>query len=539
MKYIVTLLFIIIQFSASAQKSLRGWHLLDPTENEIHGISLQKAYNLLQSKKPTQVVVAVIDGGIDTTHEDLKQILWRNPKEIPGNGKDDDGNGYIDDVYGWNFLGGKDGRNVEKEHDEKTRIYHQYKNQFLGKEIDEKKLSKDELKIYQLWKTASSELDPNPDDAAEIMMLDGALNAIKKQNEILVAQLKKEEFSGEELETFECTTTACKDAKTKFITFLNLLGMDNETTNLQVIKEIEDYLSGKRAAQTAKTDPFIDYRKDIVKDDYNNFNDRYYGNADVMGGDPKHGTHVSGIIAAQRNNGVGIDGVADAVKIMTLRAVPDGDEYDKDVALSIMYAVNNGAKVINMSFGKSYSPQKHWVDAAIKYAAEKDVLLIHAAGNDAKNIDVDHNYPSAYLFDSTLVAPNMITVGASADEKVESNLIASFSNYGEKAVNVFAPGVKIYSTIPKTSKYANQQGTSMAAPVVAGLAAILRAYFPSLTAIQVKEIIESTAVGNVRHQRVIKPGSNEEVNLSDLCSSGGIINAFAAVQKALEITQNK
>jgi subtilisin family serine protease len=246
----------------------------------------------------------------------------------------------------------------------------------------------------------------------------------------------------------------------------------------------------------------------------------------------KHGTHVSGIIAAARNNGIGMDGIADNVRIMTLRAVPDGDEHDKDIALAIRYAVDNGAKIINMSFGKGFSPEKHWVDEAVKYAESKGVLLVHAAGNDGSNIDTTDNFPTPVFKDGKR-ASNWITVGASGDVNA-GGLVAPFSNYGKKEVDVFAPGMFIYATVPGGNTYANLQGTSMASPVVAGTAAFLLSYFPNLTAQQLKYIIENSVVKP--GLKVTSPGTDTQVALTELSKSGGLLNAFEAVKIAQKIS---
>ncbi len=254
-----------------------------------------------------------------------------------------------------------------------------------------------------------------------------------------------------------------------------------------------------------------------------------------MGPGPMHGTHVTGIIAAQRNNGLGIDGVADKVRIMTLRVIPDGDEYDKDVALAIIYAVDQGAKVINMSFGKSFSPEKKWVDSAIKYAELKDVLLVHASGNEAENMDEKENYPSPLLTQWHSKANNFITVGASSDGSIEKSIAADFSNYGQEMVDVFAPGVKIYSTLPGGNKYGNLSGTSMASPVVAGLAALLRSYYPELSAPEIKKIIEMSVSKPDSLLNCYLPGDkNKKISFNFLCKSGGIVNAYNAVKTANE-----
>jgi subtilisin family serine protease len=528
---------ILIAFSlflnvANAQQpSLKGWHLADRTIDGINGIGVQKAYSFLQGKKNITVIVAVIDGGIDTTQEDLKQILWRNTKEIPGNGIDDDKNGYVDDVYGWNFLGGKDGRCLEKAPSEKSRIYHQYKAQFLRPDFDSSQLDKAGLEQYKLWKKAAAQMDVDPAEQVNIMFLEIAFKAFKKHDKAVRLEWNKEEFTVEELENFVPQTQGGKQSKLSFLTFVKLLGLETSDKNTDIIKDLQDYINGKKESFEAKNTPPIDYRSDIIKDNYFDFTDCFYGNNNVMGADPMHGTHVSGIIAAQRNNGIGMDGVADHVKIMTLRAVPNGDEYDKDVALAIRYAVDNGAKVINMSFGKSFSPQKKWVDEAILYAASKDVLLVHAAGNDSKNVDSTENYPSPYCNQETK-ATNFITVGASGDAVLTGNAVATFSNYGKNRVDVLAPGVKIYATLPGGNQYGFKEGTSMAAPVVSGVAALIRSYYPTLTAQQVKYCIEQSVNKADSTNLVNKPGLQEMLPLSSLCATAGYVDAAAAVSLA-------
>jgi subtilisin family serine protease len=306
-----------------------------------------------------------------------------------------------------------------------------------------------------------------------------------------------------------------------------------ETTNQEFLEGFGEFVDGEeRKAQAANTPP-PSYRNDVVKDNYEDFNDRFYGNNDVMVSNKSalHGTHVSGIIAAARNNGKGMDGIADNVRIMPLRAVPDGDEHDKDIALAIRYAVDNGARVVNMSFGKSFSPEKKWVDEAVKYAESKGVLLVHAAGNDAKNLDTTFNFPTPLLLDGTR-PNNWITVGASGDPKA-GGLTANFSNYGKKEVDVFAPGVRIYSTVPGGNTYQNLQGTSMASPVVAGLAAFILEYYPNLSARQVKMVIEKSA--KKPGEKVKNPGTDELAGLDELSRSGGIINAYEAIKLASTI----
>ena len=174
--------------------------------------------------------------------------------------------------------------------------------------------------------------------------------------------------------------------------------------------------------------------------------------------------------------------------------MPDGDEYDKDIALAIRYAVDNGAKVINGSFGKSFSPHKDWVYDAIKYAAKKDVLIVHAAGNDGYNIDETKNinYPNDSQDNIKEFADNLITIGA-INKQYGENVVAPFSNFGKINVDVFAPGEEIYATVPN-NKYKYLQGTSMASPNAAGVAALIRSYYPKLKAAQVKKILMESGV---------------------------------------------
>lgn len=499
---------------------------MDKGSSGYYGISLDKAYNFLKSKnlKSNTVIVAVIDSGIDTLHEDLKPILWKNPKEIPGNGIDDDKNGYVDDVYGWNFIGGRDGQNVEQDSYEAARVYHKFRTKYEDKNIVKSTLSPDELFQYEMWVRAKDEIvgDVNPMAIIQIRRMSKQMSI---GDSIIRKELKKEEYNCIDLESFATTNSDAQKVKDILISICK--GNDNDDiSNQQILDQLTAELNKMEASDIAPKN----YRSDVVKDNYNDLNDKFYGNNNVMVSNKAalHGTHVSGIIAAARNNGKGMDGVADNVRIMSLRAVPDGDEHDKDIALAIYYAVDNGAQVINMSFGKSFSPEKKWVDDAVKYAEKKGVLLVHAAGNDAKNLDTSYNYPTPVMLDESR-PNNWITVGASGDPKA-GGLTAGFSNYGKKEVDVFAPGVKIYATVPGGNTYQNLQGTSMASPVVAGLAALILEYFPTLSAAQVKTVIEKSAQNP--GMKVNNPGTDEMVDLSELSKTGGIINAFEAVKLA-------
>jgi len=278
----------------------------------------------------------------------------------------------------------------------------------------------------------------------------------------------------------------------------------------------------------------LDYDgRSVVGDNPNDLSDRNYGNNNVM---PKtgrsHGTHVSGIIAGKRNNGIGINGAANNVKIMAIRNTPNGDEYDKDVALGVYYAVDNGARIINMSFGKSFSPHSDWVRDAIVYAAKKNVLIVAAAGNDSENTDVVKNYPNDQIGVGQEVADNFVKVGSTTYE-YGSGLVSGFSNYGKSSVDVFAPGSKIYSSYPN-DEYEFAQGTSMASPLVAGVAALIMSQYPKLSAAQVKQILMASGLA-VSKKISLEDGS--VVPFSELSKSGRLVNAYNALIMASKISK--
>lgn len=484
-----------------------NWGHLDLEKDTIPGMAVDRAYaEIIKNKKGTKVIVAVIDSGIDIDHEDLDDVIWTNKDEIPNNGKDDDNNGYVDDIHGWNFLG-----DTYEEQLELTRII--AKGDANTPNYNEARAAyEEELKLWQERKAQNNQILP---------VILSSHNAISEH-------LKKEEYTLEEVKAIKTTDqTLLRHQDIISQTFGFGLGTITETISVfqEQKEQIDSYLNYKlnKTFSGRKTGDNPDDLDDKVG----------YGNGNVK---PKeasedHGTHVAGIVAAERNNGKGANGVANNVEIMAIRSTPRGDEYDKDVALAIRYAVDNGAKVINASFGKSFSPHSEWVRDAIKYAADKDVVFVHAAGNDSKNVDIEPNFPSDNI-NGKEISNNYISVGALAP-KYGSQMIASFSNYGTKNVDIFAPGQDIYSTVPE-NKYEENSGTSMAAPAVAGLAALIRSQYPQLTAAQVKTVILNS--GLQLNTKVVVGGDTEKVqSFSNLSTSGRIANAYNALIMASKL----
>ncbi|WP_236668714.1 S8 family peptidase [Hymenobacter rubidus] len=511
--------------SPAGDQSAAQWYLKDPQLDKVPGIGATRAYTeILKNLVPTPVVVAVIDSGIDTAHVDLKPVLWRNYKEIPGNGIDDDHNGYVDDVHGWNFLGGPDGRNVNAETLEMTRIVAAGRKRFLGKTAKTvKPADQADFALYQKAEKAyKARLKEEGERAQYVDDNVGPLT-------MMVAALKKS-LGTEKLDTVALRNAQPNDPNLQQVVG-GLLGMLRQTGVPDadaLLKELNGAAKQERSMLDNSLNLDFNPRADIVKDNPNDVNQRNYGNNDLQGPDPTHGTHVSGIIAAVRDNNQGIQGIAaDPVRIMMVRAVPDGDERDKDIANAIRYAVDNGAQIINMSFGKEFSPQRPAVEAAFKYAASKNVLLVHAAGNENHNLDLADNYPASFYINKATI-PNLLTVGASGP-KDSPALPAEFSNYSKKGVDVFAPGVGIYSTLPG-STYGNESGTSMASPVTAGIAAVLKSYFPKLTATDLKRIIMQSA--QVHHTQVLVPGTDKKADFSTLSVTGGVVDMYEAVKLA-------
>lgn len=570
-------LFFAITLNLNAQdKNVvlpANWFNLDLIQSGYFGISTEKAYNeLLKGKTPKQkVIVAVIDGGTDIKHEDLKDVLWTNIKEIPGNGIDDDGNGYVDDIHGWNFLGSKKG-SLAYDNMELVRIMNKYDTKYRSV-INSTVLDSTEKKEFAIYQKARTDFGKKYNEASSAFPV---YILIKKVMDSVAFINKKEIPTLEDMEKYKAD-----DETEEYVKKIIRKGAKDEGGIDKFYNTIKKGHHELEVMLKYNLNKNYDPRAEWVGDDYSNSADRIYGNNDVVGTNASHGTHVAGIIGANRRNQLGILGVADNVSIMTIRTVVEGDERDKDVANAIRYAVDNGAKVINMSFGKAYKWDKKAVDDAVKYAEEKNVLLVHGAGNDNSDIDIVENYPNKY-FDSPEAeayfkskkpvvaqkitdlltqqgmqnrnmgmrpdpfakpipvdsmkfklphAKNWIEVGASA-YKDDEELKASFSNFGKFNVDVFAPGFKINSTVPN-SKYEEFDGTSMASPVVSGLAALILTYYPELKPSELRDIIIKS-VTKVNHKIKYKndKGENVRVPFSEICVSGGIVNAYNALKMA-------
>ncbi|MFE3869621.1 S8 family peptidase [Flavobacterium sp. ZS1P70] len=492
------------------ETDMKRWSHLDIVKDTIPGMSVDRAYSeLLKNKNGVKVIVGIVDSGVDIEHQDLKSMVWTNKKEIAGNGMDDDKNGYIDDIHGWNFLGDITKENLEYERIIKNKNLVDEETYQAAKALNDKKIAD-----ATTGKTRTEQM----------------IATLNESNATLVKHFGKLVYTIDEVKAIVSQEPEMQKSKTAM---QQMLSYNLPIADLKVA--VQKQLDGFNAllnGENLKTD----YRK-VLGDNPEDITDTKYGNNNVMGPDKNeilHGTHVAGIVAQTRNNAIGGDGIANNVEILTVRAVPDGDEYDKDIALGIRYAVDNGAKVINGSFGKSFSPHKQWVYDAIKYAEKKDVLIVHAAGNDAKDIDTENNFPNDSDDKVTEFADNVITIGA-LNFEYGNKVVARFSNIGKVNVDVFAPGVKIYATTPNDT-YKYLQGTSMASPNVAGVAALIRSYYPKLSAKQVKHILMDSGVA-ITTDVIVGGKPVDTRSFTTLSKSGKIVNAYNALLMAEKMSK--
>lgn len=509
-------------------EQIKVWSAMDLTRDTVPGMSVDRAYEeIIKNRKGKTVIVGVIDSGLDIDHEDLKNVLWVNEGEIVGNNIDDDNNGYIDDIYGWNFLGDILGDQMES-----TRIVRRFRDKFEDKDVSE--IAPSDMEDFKLYQEARKDFDEKVAETANNKTRYSFMIAqIEPAHQAMVQRFGKEDYTIDDLNSIEDPTQ--EDAQ-RIAMLTQMLSFGDSID--QVLEDLQngvEYFDNRLKYHFNLEEDF----REVLGDDPFDINDKYYGDNNVVSIDPTrenalHGTHVAGIIAAERNNDIGTDGVANNVRIMAVRAVPDGDEHDKDIALAIRYAVDNGAKILNTSFGKYFSPNSEWVYDAIKYAASKDVLIVNAAGNDAYDLDTINVYPNDQWDNGSEIADSFITVGALNYEYGE-NMLARFTNYGKINVDVFAPGVQIYAPTPN-NEYKLLNGTSMAAPNVAGVAAMIRSLYPKLTAPQVKKIIlESGISPNIE---VILGGNPENRdNFRNVSKSGKIVNMYNALIMADKISR--
>ncbi|MGA8852725.1 MAG: S8 family peptidase [Christiangramia sp.] len=510
---------------------LKDWTSADLVSDTIPGMSVNKAYaEIIKNNRPSPVIVGVIDSGVDIDHEDLKSVIWTNTDEVPGNGKDDDNNGYIDDIHGWNFLGDAVAENMEY-----TRIYKKLKPKYEGK--SESSISTADREEYKLYLSAKSEYDKEYAEAVQTrdqyLQIESQITAA---HDAISKELGTEDYTKEQLSDYKPQG----QQMTQYKSILTQIQYNVNENIPEALKELEEAIDYYKSRLATHFNMDLNGRAKTGDDPYD-ITDTNYGNNQVSGPEKdkehvKHGTHVAGIIAADRTNNIGIKGVSNNARIMVVRAVPDGDEYDKDIALGIRYAVDNGAKVINTSFGKYFSTNPEWVIDAIKYAADHDVLIVNAAGNEGLNLDENRVYPNDQdPVNTTEFADNFLTVGA-LNYEYGSGLVADFSNYGKTNVDVFAPGTKIWSTTPNNT-YEYLQGTSMASPEVAGIAAIIRGYYPNLTAPEVKQVIMDSGLST--KAKVIVGGERGNTqDFKNLSTSGNMANLYNALILADQISKN-
>ncbi|MGB5646276.1 S8 family peptidase [Muriicola sp.] len=508
---------IPLKVSPLTEVQKKQWGHADLLTDTIPGMSVDKAYTeIIGNKKGEKVIVAVLDAGIDLKHEDLEEVLWTNKDEKIGNGIDDDGNGYIDDIHGYNFLG--ESYNEQQEFARILRLN-------LGDEALRAKARKELDKELKEAKETKQIILNNKQQTQQI------LDIVKESNQAIAKHLGKEVYTKEEVGAINTTDLSLQRSVNVIQQMFSYGNSIPEVIGL-IEADMENFEEGL-VYYSEKLDYHlnVDFNgRKAVGDDPYSFSDTNYGDGNPMirNKEESHGTHVAGIIAAERNNGIGMNGVANNVAIMSIRAIPNGDEYDKDVALGIRYAVDNGAKIINASFGKAFSPNAEWVYEAIKYAADNDVLIVHAAGNDGEDLDSQQhpNYPNDHRFGGSEFADNVITVGA-LDETYGSEMVASFSNYGARNVDVFAPGGEIYSSMPG-SEYEFQGGTSMAAPAVSGVAALLRSYYPNLSAAEVKKVLMDSGL-STKTSVMVAGDPSKAKPFDQLSRSGKMVNAYNAL----------
>jgi len=500
------------------KEAINSWHFKDIVLDTIPGTSLEKTYDsILKNKKGKEIIVAVIDMPIDIKHKNLKDNIWINKDEIPNNDIDDDDNGYIDDINGWNFIGNSNGKINRFVNYEVTRIL---KNSNIE--------AKDYAPLAYLKNRYEERYTKALEDTSYINMVSNS----KTENEnIILKYLGNKALNSKNIDSLK----KAHPNDTILQTAITV------TNNFIKYGFTEDYISDYKIKAEERISKLLSLNYDerkIIGDDSEKIEDKDYGNNNVSQ-DSKflsHGTPISGLIIAKSINEEDSIEIVDHIKIMPLCISSYGNEHDKDIALAIRYAVNNGAKVINMSIGKEFSLHKNWVFDAFKYAEQHDVLIVSGAGNSKYDLNIyNHYYPNDNINNEREVSDNFIKIGATTYH-VNEKLFWKYSNYGNIDVDVFAPGYRIYSTVPTEKKYKLQSGgTSLSCAITSNIAALIRSYYPNLSASQVKHILMDSGVEytfNVKIGDTLLP-------FKTLSKSGKVVNAYNALIMADSVSPKK
>ncbi|AXG69090.1 cell wall-associated protease [Kordia sp. SMS9] len=510
------------------EQELQSWYFKDIKKDTVIGASIDRAHiELLKNKKGDTVIVALLDNRIDRWHEDIEKFIWKNENEIPNNKIDDDNNGYVDDIHGWNFLGNTKGENVDRATFEATRIVRKYKKKFQSKELAD--IPNSLKKEFVLYKKAEKIYEDFINLAKERIASLELLDKRKKE----VYKYLSEIYNDSLLSDKNIAKLSSKDS------VINL-----KITNYRYYLKYSDWIFKTRKELDKYLNIYLSLNyeeRSVIGDDIDDIEDTHYGNGNINASKSSthnHAIKVAGILGANRENNIGVKGISNALKIMPICVSPTGDEQDKDITLGIKYAVDNGAKIIIMTFTKPLVQHEDWLVDAFKYAANNDILVVLSAGNSSTNSDVEKTFPNDYFLDKKEYVTNVIVVGGITNS-LNEKLVADFSNYGKKSVDIFAPSEKIYTT-KRNNSYGYESGTSVSAPIVAGIATLIRSYYPNLTATEVKQIIMESGVS--LDIMVNRPSTSEEKELvpfSSLSKSGKIVNAYNALLMAEEVSKKK
>jgi cell wall-associated protease len=526
----IILVFLIISCKTKRNfnsiSNIKEWYYFDLSSDSIPGISLERAkQEQLINKKGKKVLLALIDGDIDTQHEMIKDYLWKNEYEIPNNGLDDDLNGYIDDLNGWNFWGNRNTADInDKSQYEYVRIINKLDPYFKNKSIDN--ISSDSLAMFQMYLKAKKRYQKEYD--TQIVEMRSFISELEEayyhQKDTILKVYPDLTFQIDSIKKIKSDNKRINTIKDNLIYYLNV--------------DIENGIEGLKRRLSFDENCYLNFDfKDrfIVNDDVNDLFDVNYGNPKINY--PNHfGNHGTSVLSQITSIFKFVDNKN--LKIMTLLTAVYGNEHDKDIALAIKYAVNNGAQIIVFTMSKEFSSHNEWVKEAIEYAASKDVLIIKAAGNYGYNLSLNDYYPNDKNTDETEFVNNFINVGAST-KNLNKNLIADFSCYSDKEVDIMAPGSEITIAI-QNNQYEISDGTSFAAPIVAGIAALLKSYYPDLKAHEIKEILmESGTVIDLEVEIKDEQGNPKKVPFSSLSKSGKIVNAYQALVLAQRYQKNK